>query len=118
MTTRISRDELQARLAAGKELILVEALPPKYFAEAHLPGAINLPHDQVDDLAPQLLPDRSAPIVVYCANAPCKNSGLAAERLAALGYTNVRDYHEGKADWIAAGLPVERGSAARLQAAE
>ncbi len=38
-----------------------------------------------------------------------KRSRLAAERLAALGYTNVRDYHEGKKDWMGAGLPLEAG---------
>ena len=26
-----------------------------------------------------------------------------------MGYTNVREYAEGKADWIEAGLPVEAG---------
>jgi len=45
--------------------------------------------------------------VVYCASGPCQNSGIAAWRLAQLGYTNVLDYHEGKAEWIAAGLPME-----------
>ena len=118
MTAKITREELQAKMAVGEDLILVEALPPRYFAEAHLPGAINLPHDQVDSFAAQLLPDRNAQIVVYCANAPCKNSGIAAERLTALGYTDVRDYHEGKADWIAAGLPTERGFVAQQVAAE
>lgn len=54
---------------------------------------------------------KAAEIVVYCANAPCKNSGIAAERLTELGYTNVRDYHHGKADWIEVGLPVEHGIA-------
>ena len=63
-------------------------------------------------LAPELVPDRSAEIVVYCANSACRNSGIAAEALTALGYTNVRTYEAGKADWIEAGLPIE-GSAAR-----
>ena len=58
-----------------------------------------------------LPPDKAAEIVVYCANGPCRNSGLAARRLAEIGYTNVHDYDAGKADWIEAGLPVERGSA-------
>ncbi|NIR28199.1 MAG: rhodanese-like domain-containing protein, partial [Gammaproteobacteria bacterium] len=86
------------------------ALPPKYFADKHLPGAINIPHDEVDVLAPTVLPDKSTEIVVYCASAPCRNSGVAAQRLAALGYTRVFDYHEGKQDWIEAGLPVESAS--------
>lgn len=116
MTDRISRKEIKAALDTGERLILVEALPAKYYEDRHLPGAINLPHDAVDDLAPRLLPDKTAPIAVYCASAPCKNSSIAADRLAALGYTNVRDYHEGKEDWVAAGYPVETGPA--RQAAE
>ena len=71
------------------------------------------PHDRrrdaIRDRAPELVPDKDAEIVVYCANAPCQNSGIAAERLAQLGYARVRDYHEGKADWIEAGYPVEKG---------
>jgi rhodanese-related sulfurtransferase len=109
MVGTIAREELKAKLENGKKPVLVEALPEKYFRHAHLPGAINIPHDAVDALAPSLLPDKSAEIVVYCANAPCQNSGIAAARLAELGYRNVRDYHEGKADWIAAGYPVESG---------
>jgi hypothetical protein len=31
----------------------------------------------------------------------------------ALGYTQVADYHEGKAEWVEAGLPVEGQSRAR-----
>jgi rhodanese-related sulfurtransferase len=110
MADTITLTELRAKLEAGEELILVEALGPAYYEEAHLPGAINIPHEQVDELAPSLLPDKQAQIVVYCASGPCRNSGIAAGRLEQLGYTNVRDYHEGKAEWIAAGLPTESGS--------
>jgi rhodanese-related sulfurtransferase len=107
----ITLDRLRARLESGDPVTLVEALPPMYYEREHLPGAINIPHDEVDALASELLPDRDAEIVVYCASGPCQNSGIAARRLAALGYANVSDYHEGKAEWIAAGLPVEAGLA-------
>ena len=105
----ITLDELRARLDGGNPVTLVEALPPLYHAAEHLPGAINIPHDEVDGLAPALLPDKDAGIVVYCASGPCQNSGLASRRLASLGDANVSDYAEGKAEWIAAGLPVESG---------
>ena len=107
MVDKITRDELKGVLDAGEDIVLVEGLPEKYYRDGHLPGALNLPHDDVDARAPTLLPDKSAPIVVYCASAPCRNSGIAARRLTELGYADVRDYHEGKQDWIEAGLPTE-----------
>jgi rhodanese-related sulfurtransferase len=111
MVARISRDELELKLDRADPFVLLEALPPTYYEDAHLPGALNMPHDQVDALASHLIPDRSTEVVVYCANAPCPNSEIAARRLIALGYTNVREYAEGKEDWVNAGLPVELGAA-------
>lgn len=73
MVTAISRDELRKRIEGAEDVNLVEALGPMYFEDAHLPGARNMPHDQVDELAPSLLPDKSAAIVVYCSNAACQN---------------------------------------------
>ena len=103
----ITLAELQAKLDRGDAVTLVEALPPMYYEDTHLPGAINIPHDQVEELAPRLLPDKNAEIVVYCANAPCQNSGIASRQLERLGYTNVRDYEKGKAEWVEAGRPTE-----------
>jgi rhodanese-related sulfurtransferase len=67
MTGTISRDELKAKIDRGDPFVLVETLPAESYREAHLPGAINLPPDQVGRLAPRLLPDKGADIVVYCA---------------------------------------------------
>lgn len=106
---KISREELKAKLDRGEGIVLVEALGEARFEEAHLPGAINVPYDRVDELAPTMLPDKSAQIVVYCSNGPCRNSGIASRRLSQLGYADVRDYHEGKQDWMEAGLPIESG---------
>jgi rhodanese-related sulfurtransferase len=111
----ITRDELKAALDGGAPLTLLEALPEKHYRQGHLPGALLFPHDQARALAPQLLPEKQAAIVVYCASATCSNSDQAARALTDLGYTDVRVYAEGKADWQAAGLPLEP-SAARSQA--
>jgi rhodanese-related sulfurtransferase len=107
MADKITREELQGLLEEG-DVTLVHALPEPYFRKEHIPGALQLDHDRVDELAPERLPDKSAPIVTYCANLSCPNSEIAANRLVALGYTDVREYAEGIADWIEAGLPVER----------
>ena len=42
--------------------------------------------------------------MTYCSNTACQNSRIAAEKLAKLGYTDVRRYEEGKQDWEEAGL--------------
>ena len=106
MTKIITIDEVKQAVADGTA-ILVEALPQEHYDKEHLPGALNLPHDRVDELAPAVLPDQNAAVIVYCANGPCANSGIAARRLTELGYTNVADYALGKEDWLAAGLPFE-----------
>ena len=108
----ISREELKKKLDRGEGVVVVETLGPAHYEDAHLPGAINIPHTEVDELAPALLPDKTASIVVYCSNRACQNSPRAARRLEALGYGNVYDYEEGKQDWIGAGLPTESGVAA------
>ena len=113
MTETISREEIKTRLDHGEPITLVEALPVKYFDHSHLPGAINIPHEQVAELAPRLLPDKTALIAVYCASTDCNNSRIATDRLRELGYVNAREYVDGKQDWIEAGLPVE-GKARRL----
>ncbi len=104
----ITRDELQLALRSEEPPTLLEALPEKYFRAGHLPGARLFPHDRVRALAAELLPEKRQAIVVYCASATCRNSHEAAAELNALGYTNVRVYAEGKADWQAAELPIER----------
>jgi rhodanese-related sulfurtransferase len=106
VTALITRDELAAEIEAGA-VTVVDALGGEYYAKQHLPGAIALVEADVDRLAPRLLPEKAAAIVTYCSNAACPNSQRVADRLAALGYTNVRKYREGIEDWAGAGLPIE-----------
>jgi len=68
MVATISRDELKIKIDRGETFFLVETLPAITYHHAHLPRAINLPPDQVTQLAPALLPDKTADIVVYCAS--------------------------------------------------
>lgn len=99
MSKIVTREQLQARLAANPALVLLEALPAKYFQDWHLPNARHFPHDQARQLAPRVVPDTSAEIVVYCASKTCRNSHIAADVLQQMGYADVAVYAGGKEDW-------------------
>lgn len=109
-TPQLTRVELQARLQANPQLVLLEALPLRYFEQSHLPGAIPFDHTAVAAEASRKLPNRDAEIVTYCASASCQNSHQAAQALRALGYGRVAVYAGGKQDWVDAGGPVEIGA--------
>jgi rhodanese-related sulfurtransferase len=62
----ITRDELREKIERGSALHLFEVLPVGYWRKHHLPGAKSLPPDRVEELTPQLVPDRGAEVVLYC----------------------------------------------------
>ena len=113
MADRITRDELRTLVDHG-EATVVEGLGVDHFNQGHIPGAIQIDYERVAQQAPDRLPDKDAAIVVYCASEPCPNSDIAANKLVALGYSDVREYAEGKAGWVEAGLPLESGVGATV----
>lgn len=99
--------EAVAAIIERDDVVVVEALPRSYYEDAHLPGALNLPHDADDATIAAVLPELDRTVVVYCSNLACQNSTILSRRLAQLGYSDVREYEDGKQDWIEAGRLVE-----------
>ena len=66
MVANIGRDELRAKIDGGDPFVLLEVLAPQYYRHSHLPGALNLPPGKVAELAPTLLPEKEAEVVLYC----------------------------------------------------
>ena len=106
----ISRSEIRDLLERKAHFYLVEALPENFYESGHLPGAVSIPAGYVADLAPKFVPDKKATVVVYCSNQICQNSRQAIEEFQSLGYSDLRHYVEGKEDWRAAGLRLEKES--------
>jgi rhodanese-related sulfurtransferase len=63
MAARVALDELQRLITSAAQL--VEVLPEREYADAHLPGAINIPLKRLDGRTAGVL-DRGRPVVVYC----------------------------------------------------
>lgn len=76
--------------------VLVDVRTPEEYRQAHIPGALLIPNDEISRTAGRLLPDKDAAILMYCRSG--SRSWSAAHRLAALGYTNVYDFG-GIVDW-------------------
>jgi rhodanese-related sulfurtransferase len=100
----IKRSALKSQLDSVK---LVDALDENSFSLSHLKGSVNIPMGSEAKLAPSLLPDKNAKIVVYCMNTKCHASDGVAKELSSLGYKNVSIYREGLQDAISSNFPLE-----------
>jgi len=68
MERTVSTTELTSKRDRKENITLVETLAPEHYREAHIPGALNIPPERIKELAPQLLPNKDAEIITYCAN--------------------------------------------------
>ena len=110
MIKQISGQELKKYIDNKEKLLIIEALPEKYYSEAHIPGAIQIDYKEMELKADKLPEEKDRMIVVYCAGLECQNSIITARQLDSLGYTNVYEYANGKQDWVEAGFPVENSN--------
>ena len=69
MVETISREELREKIERGDDFVLVETLTEPYYRHSHLPGAVNLPTEEVGERAREVLPSKEAEIIVYCMSA-------------------------------------------------
>ncbi len=100
----IAPSELSARRASGEAPVVIDVRTPEEYAAGHIPGALNIPFDQVA----QRISEVEAPhgVALYCMVGPRARKGESA--LLSAGYTSVLHLEGGLAAWQAAGLPVER----------
>ncbi len=106
MVDTISTPELESKIENGEDFTLIDVLGADHFEEEHLPGAVNIPLDQIAEEALDRF-DKDDDLVVYCASESCQASPKAAEKLESLGFENVKDYEPGIKGWKETGNPVE-----------
>ena len=88
--------EKAKEIMSEEDHILLDVRTEEEFAEAHIEGAILIPHDEIAIRAETELSDKEAVILVYCRSG--RRSAAAAETLAGLGYARVFDFG-GIIDW-------------------
>jgi len=100
----IDTKDLKAELS---KVTLVEALDAQFFERSHAKGSVNIAMGNEAKLAPELLKDKEAKIVVYCMNTKCHASDEVAKQLSNLGYKHVSIYREGLMGMISNGFDME-----------
>ena len=93
---QISMDEAIKMMRDEKDYIILDVRRPDEFAEGHIPGAINVPNEEIGTAEIAELPDKSQLILVYCRSG--RRSKEASEKLVKLGYTNIVEFG-GFLDW-------------------
>ncbi len=91
------------RQADDPSLVVVDVRTAEEFATGHVPGAINVPYDQVGRRLAELPRDKD--LVLYCRTG--RRATLAADELAAKGYTRLGHLEGDMTAWLARGLPVD-----------
>ena len=92
----ITAEEARKLMDSEKDRIILDVRSREEYDQGHIPGAILIPDTEIEAKAADLLPDKDQLILVYCRSV--RRSKLAAQSLADLGYTNIREFG-GILDW-------------------
>ena len=98
-----SIDEVRSRMSNGRGYTLLDVREKEEFRDGHLDGAVPLPRGFLDIRVEETIPDKSTPIIAYCAGGT--RSLLAAKLLKEMGYTDVVSMTGGFSAWKGAGYP-------------
>ncbi len=96
MYEQITAEEAKKIMDSGEGHIILDVREQDEFDESHIPGAILIPYTEIENKAEEILPGKDKQILVYCRSG--RRSKIAAESLAKLGYTNVKEFG-GIIDW-------------------
>lgn len=93
---QINAEEAKKLMDTEKDYILLDVRTPQEYESSHIPGAILIPDNEVEERAERELPDKDQLILVYCRSG--NRSKTASQILANMGYTNVKEFG-GINDW-------------------
>ena len=92
----ITAEEAKRIMDSEEGYIILDTRTREEFEEGHIPSAVLIPHDQIKEKAEEVLTNKDQMILVYCRSG--RRSKIAAEALAELGYTNIKEFG-GIIDW-------------------
>lgn len=94
------------QLINREKAVVVDVCGPDEFAAGHVSGARNVPLDQFEQRLPEVVKNKTVPLILVCASGMRSNRALAAARK--LGYDKAQVLAGGMKGWRDANLPVEK----------
>ena len=92
----ITAEEAKQIMDSEEGYIILDVRTQEEYDEGHIPGAIVISHEEIEEKAEDVLTDKDQLILVYCRSG--RRSKLASEILVELGYTNIKEFG-GIIDW-------------------
>lgn len=92
----LTAQEAYDRMNSEDPVVILDVRRADEYETDHIPGAILIPNEEIEDSKPSLLPVIDAEILIYCRSG--NRSRQAAEKLVEMGYTNISDFG-GIIDW-------------------
>ena len=92
----ITAEEAKQIMDSEEGYIILDVRTQEEYNQGHIPGAIVISHEEITEKAAEVLTDKDQLILVYCRSG--RRSKIAAEALAELGYTNIKEFG-GITDW-------------------
>lgn len=92
----ITAEEAKRIMDSEEGYIILDVRTQEEYDQGHIPGAIVISHEEIAEKAEDVLTDKDQLILVYCRSG--RRSKIAAEALAELGYTNIKEFG-GILDW-------------------
>src|SRR2546426_3804381 len=99
----VSPEQVKARLDKGEHPVVLDVREKEEVRQGYVPGALSLPRGFLEMRVEEVVPEKNAPIVAYCAGGT--RSLLAGRILKELGYANVVSMRGGFTAWKNQGLP-------------
>ena len=92
----ITAEEAKKLMDTEKDYIILDVRTAGEYDQMCIPGAILIPHDEIEEQAAEKLPNKDQLILVYCRSG--NRSKVASEKLEEMGYTQIREFG-GIEDW-------------------
>ena len=87
---QITQTEAKELMQSEESYIILDVRTYEEYASGHISGAICIPNETISKTTPAELPDKNQLILVYCRSG--NRSKQASEKLAKMGYTNVKEF--------------------------